>query len=244
MPSFRIKIFCFFALFVATGAKAQGHYSDQLNYLTCTGEEYTLRWNGNGFQHTKRGGGSHDDVRALYQTWDGSCWELRWNGSKFEHYQGGAGGPMHTDDIVNYKTWGGGEWTATRKDNGFYHIMRGAQQPSNADPDSRVIWRGWMNLPPCSKLITDNGLVPYLKTADQEWHVEITGRFPNGNDAQSAIEDCGKVASAVCAVAAWYSGGTACVAAFESSFSACMTSRGKKVIENSIKLSTRSECKW
>jgi hypothetical protein len=117
-----------------------------------------------------------------------------------------------------------------------------------ATAEDRVLWHGWMNLTPCSKLITNNGF-PYVKTGPQELHGYIKASLPDDTQAEikGAVGDCAAQAAGTAGAVGLLTNVGAVWPTFMQSFGTCVGSKAdgfKTQLYNSVRLETATQCNY
>lgn len=110
---------------------------------------------------------------------------------------------------------------------------------------------GWMNIPPCSKVVWVNSdipgvKVPVLKTADQR--LIAYGFIDSQNmrdEAVQAVKDCALAGvGAAGGIGAITANPGAAAAAFNTAFITCFAAKFGDIAINNVDIETRAECMW
>jgi len=111
---------------------------------------------------------------------------------------------------------------------------------SGVSAESRDIRLGWMNIQPCSELVTNNGF-PYVKTADQELVAYLRLNAPDVNAILGFVNHCAfNVALPATTLAAIFASPGAAQPTFFGLFNTCMAAQNW----SSMSLFVDSECMW
>ena len=110
---------------------------------------------------------------------------------------------------------------------------------------------GWMNLPPCAKVVwIDSSIpgvkVPVLQTAEQRltaWAVVDTNNMRD--EAVQAIKDCALASVAAAGgIGAITANPGAAVGAFKVAFVACFAAKFSDIVVSGLNIETRAQCMW
>lgn len=121
---------------------------------------------------------------------------------------------------------------------------------SGANAEDRVLWHGWMNLTPCSKLESRPfPQLPVPKTGPQELHGYIKSMMPDTTEEsiKGELANCAAQAAGVAGVTGLLTNASAVWPTFMASFGQCVGNKAdafKDQLFSTTRLETETKCNY